>query len=893
MLQAVGGTVPPNTDHAISVSLPTWKSNVGYEEGQDWVISRMQCGYPRFFVHPLIQSLAQEVLRRCGNADLEAATLFPSLRTATICRNFVVARIPPEESSKIRIVGFVPSPKADSDIRSHVNSKLFGVIYPKEYAPIAKQVWQHTGDGVQSRRSEFCSSALQDGYLVEDTSIGPDGKPSIFSKGPRRYQQRTPTPKEHEHASKATESSDGQEFSAFVEERFGRNLSATLAQNAKRAMRRRIAGCLTANVDLQEALESEASSGRIAGLTEEDVFLYPTGMSSIFNTHRTLLNAKGSLKSICFGFPYTDTLKILEKWGPGCLFYGHGSSEDLQDLENRLEKGERFLALFTEFPGNPLLKSPDLKRISGLAKKYNFYVVVDETIGSFINVNVLQHADVVASSLSKIFSGDSNVMGGSVVLNPQGRHYKLLKNAFTTDYEDNVWAEDAVFLERNSRDFISRIEKINKTTEFVTEILKVSPLVKEVHYPKYSSTRQFYDALRHPTGGYGGLFSITFHTTKDAITFFDALEVMKGPSLGTNFTLSCPYTLLAHYGEADWASSFDVPFDLVRVSVGLEDPEDLGGCFQRALDARLRARPGFFGSTAQKTFISPVVSTRHFNTTSWWLPTHFFQFDSVPLSQKIALVFFLSGEWHSPILGPLNLGGLKFAYPDHSTPLTSYCNIAIEQIVQLAINTLEKKMQSSLSAARQSLVSLPFLLPSWCELASISGRRYQSTYRRTKQRLRVKPDASFEPTQGKLDSIIFNPPSSAPDATHTPNIFLPKSDIRRNLVQPEPTQIILPEELPWATTAPKRQKYHLTVEDVKEIRRLRMSDPVEWSRWKLARKFDCSARFINMVCEPIPQEQKQEIHKKVLEAVKSRWGAKRRMAREDRELRKEAWAKDE
>lgn len=85
----------------------------------------------------------------------------------------------------------------------------------------------------------------------------------------------------------------------------------------------------------------------------------------------------------------------------------------------------------------------------------------------------------------------------------------------------------------------------------------------------------------------------------------------------------------------------------------------------------------------------------------------------------------------------------------------------------------------------------------------------------------------------------------------------------------------------------------MTVEDVKEIRRLRTLDPVEWSRWKLARKFDCSARFINMVCEPIPQAQKQEIHRKVLEAVKSRWGTTRRMAREDRELRKEAWAKDE
>ena len=114
-------------------------------------------------------------------------------------------------------------------------------------------------------------------------------------------------------------------------------------------------------------------------------------------------------------FPYIDTLKILQKWGPGCIFYGHGSSEDLDDLEQRLANGEKYLALFCEFPGNPLLKSPDLRRITALSDKYDFAVVVDETLGNFVNVHVLPWADVVVSSLTKVFSGDSNVMGGRQV----------------------------------------------------------------------------------------------------------------------------------------------------------------------------------------------------------------------------------------------------------------------------------------------------------------------------------------------------------------------------------------------------------------------------------------------------------------------------------------------
>jgi cystathionine gamma-synthase len=97
------------------------------------------------------------------------------------------------------------------------------------------------------------------------------------------------------------------------------------------------------------------------------------------------------------------------------VFYGFGSSEELDDLEKRLEGGERFMALFTEFPSNPLLMTPDLVRIRKLADKYDFCVVVDESVGNFINVNVLPYADVVVSSLTKVFSGDSNVMGGGYV----------------------------------------------------------------------------------------------------------------------------------------------------------------------------------------------------------------------------------------------------------------------------------------------------------------------------------------------------------------------------------------------------------------------------------------------------------------------------------------------
>ena len=109
------------------------------------------------------------------------------------------------------------------------------------------------------------------------------------------------------------------------------------------------------------------------------------------------------------------------------------------------------------------------------------------------------------------------------------------------EYEDTYWAEDAMFLERNSRDFESRCERININAEAIGEVLKAHPLVSNVYWPKYNETRNYYEACRTPHGGYGGLISCTFQTKAQAIAFYDALDTAKGPSLGTNFTLASPY----------------------------------------------------------------------------------------------------------------------------------------------------------------------------------------------------------------------------------------------------------------------------------------------------------------------------------------------------------------
>ena len=111
--------------------------------------------------------------------------------------------------------------------------------------------------------------------------------------------------------------------------------------------------------------------------------------------------------------------------------------------------------------------------------------------------------------------------------------------------------------------------------------LRWHPAIERVWYPKWEF-RDAYEAVRKPQGGWGAL--VTFlprHAETTAPRIYDRLEVCKGPSLGTVFTLACPFTLLAPYIEPDWAGSCGLTGRLIRRSVGVEDPDDLRQLLQR------------------------------------------------------------------------------------------------------------------------------------------------------------------------------------------------------------------------------------------------------------------------------------------------------------------------
>jgi cystathionine gamma-synthase len=210
-------------------------------------------------------------------------------------------------------------------------------------------------------------------------------------------------------------------------------------------------------------------------------------------------------------------------------------------------------------------------------------VLVDDTIGALVNVDVRPAADVVTCSLTKFFSGAGDVMAGSLVLNRSRPRGARLRAAVEAEFEDLLDPADAAVLEHNSRDCVQRVRQINATAARLCDVLAAHPAVERVDYPKFR-TRANYDAFRRTQGGYGGLFSILLRDAeRNAPAFYDGLAIAKGPNLGTNFSLCCPYTILAHFHELDFVEQCGISRYLLRVSVGLEDPDWLIATFQEAL----------------------------------------------------------------------------------------------------------------------------------------------------------------------------------------------------------------------------------------------------------------------------------------------------------------------
>jgi cystathionine gamma-synthase len=266
----------------------------------------------RFYIHDCIRQLSDLVLQDYGR-EHEQALLFPSHPVACRCIDFLKAQQPSLQDSRTRILDIKITAEQDGKGLSSLSGLQLSVaLFPDHLSKTAKAFWQHTGEGISSRQADYIRQHFQTHVVTNSSLLQPSQR---SSKGPRRYQResadktspKAPSKSKESKASSASTNgseAEGQECVLHVEERYGRNLDLSLAPEAKIAVKRRIAGLLTANVELRKAIGipgNPLTTRLPKGFSEEDVYLFPTGMSSIFTTHQVLLSARGPLRSICYG----------------------------------------------------------------------------------------------------------------------------------------------------------------------------------------------------------------------------------------------------------------------------------------------------------------------------------------------------------------------------------------------------------------------------------------------------------------------------------------------------------------------------------------------------------------------------------------------------------------
>ncbi|CUS25210.1 LAQU0S36e00100g1_1 [Lachancea quebecensis] len=559
-----GQPLPRNLEYAVSFGIPTWESAIGYVEKNPYYISKMLTGYPRYFPQPAIQKLCDHFLQKLGRGP-EDCRPFPSLKSASDCLEYVKLVRGSLSRARLETETFHLDREGEEFAKgsTELAITIAAVFASGDDLEIVKEYWKLTGECVSSRQAEFVSKVLEQAKF--------NSKPSV-------HKMRT----EFQLLKRK-----GEEAKALLKKRIADNHCNPFGVNEK--------------PDGEKLILLDAT---------KDVYLVSSGMSAIFTTRKLLTYWEKSNNSQCltqkneiisgkqhpacnttavFGFPFKDTKVIMEKFGK-CQFFGFGDSRDIAELNFFLkDRKERILAVFLETPSNPMLNMPDLKQLRSMADENGFFIVIDDTIGG-LNTNILPYADVVCTSLTKLFSGSSNVMGGSIVLNPRSALYSCALEYFGGDeFEELLWLQDAIALEVNSRDFEERtIRTNNNTRKLIQEVLlpEEGNIFKKIYYPMISSKETFrnYEFVRTNRGGYGSLFSLSFFNEEDAKAFYNSLEVFKGPSNGTNFTLACPYVHLAHHFELEEVSRFGADPSFVRVSVGLEEFSWLASVFTDVLE---------------------------------------------------------------------------------------------------------------------------------------------------------------------------------------------------------------------------------------------------------------------------------------------------------------------
>ncbi|WP_096273706.1 bifunctional cystathionine gamma-lyase/homocysteine desulfhydrase [Paucisalibacillus globulus] len=308
-------------------------------------------------------------------------------------------------------------------------------------------------------------------------------------------------------------------------------------------------------------------------------FAFGSGMAAI-TTVMMLLHAGEHviLTDDVYGGSYRLMTKVLNRFELNHTFVDTSKPANVEDAIQSNTK-----ALFIETPTNPLLKITDLNKMAEIAKKHNLLLIVDNTFAtSYWQQPLDLGADIVLHSATKYIGGHSDVVAGVVAVKTKELAEKIhfLQNSVGAV----LGPQDSWLLMRGIKTLALRMEAIEANSKKLVEYLLSHPKVSSVYYPGIE-THPGHQIAKSQSNGFGGM--ISFDVGSEDLAE-DVLKRVKyftlAESLGAVESLiSLPAKMTHASIPAERRAELGITDGLIRISVGIEDAEDLIEDLEQAL----------------------------------------------------------------------------------------------------------------------------------------------------------------------------------------------------------------------------------------------------------------------------------------------------------------------
>jgi cystathionine beta-lyase len=323
----------------------------------------------------------------------------------------------------------------------------------------------------------------------------------------------------------------------------------------------------------------KAVAEKLAALENADAgIFFSSGMAAILTSLFAMLK-KGDhviFQSDLYGGTHHAIVNELPRFG---IEYTFVNGADPSNFEKAIRKETRLI--YIETPSNPTLKITDIKAVAAIAKKHGILSMIDNTFASPVNQNPIDLGiDIVSHSGTKYIGGHSDISCGATVASE-----KLITRIWESaiHFGGSLDPHTCWMVERSLKTIFLRVRQQNQNALALAQYLKTDSRVGSVYYPGLPDHPDHVIAKAQMPGGFGGMLS--FEVKDDATKFTGKLQLIRRAiSLGgVESTITSPIKTSHSKMSAEERKSIGVTDNLVRLSVGIEEVNDLIQDIKQAL----------------------------------------------------------------------------------------------------------------------------------------------------------------------------------------------------------------------------------------------------------------------------------------------------------------------